>query len=293
MYRVRTGYEIQANTAKWTGMGLRTTERVEMTERVTSDPDFAELDELRRVGILTDAEYRDARDKLIARQQFDLLPALSGTVADTPESAAATPGPSHATRPRHAAVRGRHAKQPARWPWIVGSAVVLALAIIVGIALRPAAHHAHTARRAAPPSPSAAPAKPIVVASPANTAMTINLDGADAQVAVSRLVAVPPANAVKSAQPARPAMTTYTATVTVAGRSGAFSIDPAEFSAHSESGRTYAVAATASTTLPTTTVAAGQQTSGAIAFTVPTGEHIAVVLFTTPLGEQLGLWSTS
>jgi hypothetical protein len=122
--------------------------------------------------------------------------------------------------------------------------------------------------------------------------MAINLDGADARVAVSQLIAAPAAKSAPHAgQPAT--MTTYTAMVTITGTTGTFAITPAEFTAHSLTGRTYDVAAAPLTTLHSTSVGAGQHAAGAIAFTVPSSEHIEVVLFTTPLGEQLGLWATS
>lgn len=278
-----------------------------MTEPNASDADFGELEALHRAGILTEAEYVDARDKLVGRQQLDPAPNDIGDDVRPGRHAApeaeppaepelpAEPEPAQAAptaaAPRHTA-RGRHAKPPRRWPLVVGAVIVLGAAIGVGIALRPAAHHHPPAatRRAIPGPPTGIRSNPIVVASPANTAMAINLDGADAQIAVSQLTAAPAATA-GAAKPAA-GMVTYTATVRVDGTSGTFALDPTEFTAHSLTGKTYAVATTPLTTLHSTTVAAGQHTSGQIAFTVPSTEHLSVVLFTTHLGEQLGLWST-
>lgn len=262
-----------------------------------TDPQFAELDALLRAGILTEIEHAEAREKLLARTPLltglDLV-APNGSYASAAHANGAVASGAHALSiaspgaPRHAAARGRHAKQTARWPWIAGSVVLLMAAVVVGLLFRPVHHPARTAAPQPQPSPHNASSSRIVVASPPNTAMVINLDGADAQVIVSTLTPAPVTTTA-----AKTASTTYTATVTVSGMSGAFSIDPSEFSAHSVTGQSYLVATDPQTTLAKTTVAAGHHAAGKIAFSVPSGEHIAVVLFTTPLGEQLGLWSSS
>jgi hypothetical protein len=134
-----------------------------------------------------------------------------------------------------------------------------------------------------------AQSSPIIPGSPVNSAVAINLDGANARITVASLIPLP-----RAAKPAatQAATTTYSASVTVVGVSGSFALDPASFSAHSATGQSFAVASTALNPLIARTVGAGQQVQANISFTVPSAQHITAILFTTRLGEQLGLWST-
>src|SRR5581483_6553478 len=128
-------------------MGVRTSTRM-------SDPELGELDELRRVGILTEAEYAEAYDKVLSRRPLDLLalPAQPAAAHRAPSTAAEPAAPGGPVAPRHAVPlhtaaarpatpRGRHAKPPKRWPWVAAVVVAVAAAVAVGVALRPAAHH--------------------------------------------------------------------------------------------------------------------------------------------------------
>jgi hypothetical protein len=122
-----------------------------------------------------------------------------------------------------------------------------------------------------------------------NSAVAINLDGANARITVASLIPAP-----RAAKPTakQAATTTYSASVTVIGVSGSFALDPASFSAQSATGQSYPVALTGLNPLTARSVAAGQQVQASIGFTVPSAQHITAILFTTRLGEQLGLWST-
>jgi hypothetical protein len=116
-----------------------------------------------------------------------------------------------------------------------------------------------------------------------NSAVAINLDGANAHITVASLIPAPRAATSKT--------TTYTASVTVVGVSGSLALDPASFSAQSATGQSFPVAPTGLNPLTARTVGAGQQVQASIGFAVPPSQHITAILFTTRLGEQLGLWS--
>ncbi|MDP9091413.1 MAG: DUF1942 domain-containing protein [Actinomycetota bacterium] len=124
---------------------------------------------------------------------------------------------------------------------------------------------------------------------PVNSAVAINLDGANARITMSSLTPDPSA----ATKPKSGPTTTYTASVTVVGVSGSFALDPESFTAHSASGQSYRAVPPAVAPLTARTVGAGEQIHASIGFTVPSGQRITAILFTTRLGEQLGLWSTS
>jgi hypothetical protein len=246
--------------------------------------EFTELEQLYHAGSLTEAEHAEARRKLEARS----IPS-AGLTAHAVE-----------VRPRTRPAHRRPVRPTARrWPWVALAMLVVAAGVVAGvIAMQgrsrapspgPVQHASATSGTGAAAAQSrASQPAPVVVGSPVNSALTIDVHGANAQITVSHLVA-----AEKNPLTA-PATTVYSAAVTIVGVSGSFAVDPSYFSARSASGASIPVTLGAvDTPLTLATVAPGHQVTGTIAFVVPRSQQIAAILFTTPLGEQLGLWSTS
>lgn len=197
--------------------------------------------------------------------------------------------PQTAERPRPAGSRGRHAKQsPPQWPWVLIAAFAAVSVVIVGLAIT---HHRHHPARAASASqavrqPAAnQPAPPNVVeGSKVGVPVSINVNGADATVTVSKLTALPAA--------ANSRTVTYQSTVTALGVYGSFPLDRTNFTAQSQTGSSYHAQAGSTTPLAKSTVTSGLRVAGTVQFTLPRGQTVQTVLFTTSLGEQLGIWTT-
>ena len=238
--------------------------------KVAENAAFAELDALRQADILTEAEYSEALRRLGAY--------------------AVQPAPGR----RRAAHRKASRLERFRWLWIAATIAILSGAIIA-VAANSAGDH-----KSGPPTPIARSAvqsdvsttdtpAAIVTGAAVDTALAINLKGATAMVTVSTLTPDPPeASGPAKAGRTRSALTTYSATVSASGETGTFTLDPAYFSARSASGQVYPAGTGAAQS-----VTAGGHGEVTVTFLVPVGQHIAVVLLTTPLGEQLGLWAVS
>ena len=84
----------------------------------------------------------------------------------------------------------------------------------------------------------------------------------------------------------------YGVTVTVSGVAGSLEVDPLFFAARDAGGDSFDADITyTDNALPTATVTAGQKLRGVLAFDVPKGKTISVVILSSVLGEQLATWS--
>jgi uncharacterized protein DUF1942 len=200
-----------------------------------------------------------------------------------------TRDPQAAERPRPPGARGRHAKQSApQWPWVLIGLFALVSVAVLAVAL---SHHSHHKARAGGPATHAvsrptnqAPPPNVIAGSKVEVPESINVNGADATVTVSKLTALPAA--------ANSPTVTYQTTVSALGVYGTFPLDKANFTAQSQTGASYHALAGSATPLAKTTVTAGQRVAGTIQFTLLRGQTVQTVLFTTSLGEQLGIWTT-
>jgi hypothetical protein len=235
---------------------------------MTNATGFSDLDALYHAGILTDDEYAEASRKLQQREQEKFRP---------PEFSGVRPTPGG---------RGRHAKKAGpTWPWFVAAGSVLVLVgVVVTTLLLAKPPHRHAAATAPRPTTSAAASPPAIVAGArVNVPVSINLGGANATVSVARLT---PAAGTKTAA-------TFRSVVTAVGVSGLFPLDPSNFTAQASDGHIYRATSTPTQGLTRSLIGAGQRTEGMISFVVPKTVQISAVLFTTSLGEQLAVWSTS
>ena len=200
-----------------------------------------------------------------------------------------TRDPETAERPRPAGTRGRHAKQTApQWPWVLIAVFLLVSVVIVSVAISRHGHHA-TPRANKPAAANAQPANQapppnVVEGSKVEVPVSINVNGADATVTVSKLTAMPAAADSRTV--------TYQSTVSALGVYGTFPLDKANFTAQSQTGSSYHAVAGSTTPLGKTLVTAGRRVAGTIRFTLPRGQTVQTVLFTTSLGERLGIWTT-
>jgi hypothetical protein len=218
--------------------------------------------------------------------------AATGAAPDAATGAIATlPRVDEADAPRSRiqAGRGRHAKdEPPQWPWVLIGLFALVSVTILSVALiQQSRHHkAHPSgpARAASHSADQGSPPPVVVGSKVDTPVSINVNGADATVTVSKLKQLPAATNAKAVP--------YQATVTALGVYGSFPIDSTNFSAESNSGATVHAQVGKATPLTKTVVTTGRRVAGTIVFSVPKGQSVQTVLFTTSLGEQLGIWTT-
>ncbi|MDP9117327.1 MAG: DUF1942 domain-containing protein [Actinomycetota bacterium] len=248
--------------------------------------EFADLRQLFQDGLLTETEHAQATQKLAARSPADggmRGPAHGGGPA-LPDHPPRRPTGSH----RRARTSGRRLRT-----WLVSTGVfALALALGALITLSLSKHSTSPAARTrgaastGVSTPTVSPL-PVRTGSPLDQGEAVNLNGATATITVSDLKIDSPSPRTDTKG------TAYSVQVTVAALSGTFPLAPVNFSAQATSGGNFAALPAGSNQLGNAALSAGRQLQGRIEFLVPRGQQIAAIVYTTSLGEQLGLWSVA